>query len=141
MLRGRVERLPGKDVKRPAAGVRQTLPFGQIRLTTPQSFLGALAIFDVSHDPVPFNNVPVSITQRRNADKKPAIFAVGGTAEPQLVVEWLPSRGRSAEFLSVQIDVFRVNNTSPTFQIGFGYGQASVLLPLVRKIRVGSIGQ
>src|SRR5580692_6301855 len=87
------------------------------------------------------NVVPASITQRRNSDEKPAIFAVGGTAEPQLVVEWLPSRGRSAEFLSVQVDVFRVNNTSPTFQIGFGYGQAGVLLPLLSKIRVGSIGQ
>ncbi len=50
MLRGRVECLPGDDVKRPAAGVRQTLTFGQIRLTTPQSFLGALALSQIEHE-------------------------------------------------------------------------------------------
>ena len=74
-----------------------------------------------NQDPVPFDDVPAFIAQRRNAGEKPAIFAVGGTAEPQLVLEWLPSGGRSAVFFSVQIDVFRVNNTSLTFGIGFGY--------------------
>ena len=88
---------------------------------------------------MPFNNVPASIAQRRNADEKPAIFAVGGTAEPQLVLEWLPSGGRSAGFFSVQIDVFRVNSTSPTFGIGLGNGQAAVFPPLVSKISVGPI--
>src|SRR5260370_15635219 len=71
MLRRRVECLSGDDVKLPAAGVCQALTFGQILLAPLQCLLAAFALFDVSRDTVPLDDLAFSIPQRYGTTEEP----------------------------------------------------------------------
>src|SRR5260370_2308746 len=90
MLRRRVECLPGDDVKRPAAGVCQALTFGQILLAPLQCLLGAFALFDVTRDPVPLDDLAFSIPQRNGTREDPPAFPIRCPPIPQFTFPRFP---------------------------------------------------
>src|SRR6266516_166187 len=63
-------------VETPAAHMGKALPLGEIKLALLKRLLGALAIFDVSIDTIPFDDVSNFISQWQAAVQMPSILPI-----------------------------------------------------------------
>src|SRR6185295_2571195 len=59
----------------------------KLTLAPAKRFFGALTVFDVGVDAVPFDDLTVVITQRAGPEQKPSIFAVV-PAQPRFRLSW-----------------------------------------------------
>src|SRR5260370_28880457 len=64
------------NVPREAACVAQSLGFCQKMLVTPQGFFDSLAVLDVGHDTIPFDDISVVISQWLTAVQWPSVLAI-----------------------------------------------------------------
>ena len=69
----------------PVMRTAESLGFFQIMLVTPQGFFGALAVLDVGHDAIPFDDVSSVISQWQTAVQMPSILPIR-SAKPNLAV-------------------------------------------------------
>src|SRR5260370_40004246 len=99
MLRRRVECLSGDDVKRPGAGVCQALTFGQILLALLQCLLGTFALFEVSRDTVPLDDLAFSIPQWNGTREKPTVLPIPSSPIAQFIFARLARCQRASPFL------------------------------------------
>src|SRR5260370_16290693 len=113
MLRRRVECLPGDDVERPAAGVCQALTFGQILLAPLQCPLGPFALFDVSRDTVPLDDLAFSIPQRNGTREEPTVLPIRCPPIAHFVFESLARCQIGAPFLQLPLQVCWMNRGLP----------------------------
>src|SRR5258708_1756337 len=87
--------------------------FLQIARQYLQSFLGALAIFNVREGPVPSKNVCMRVPKWDTTHQKPAIFPVSGTTEARLVFEKVSGSNGNAPLLGMAHKIFRMDRTLP----------------------------
>src|SRR6266849_2640829 len=76
----RPEHLSRRDVAPETAGATQVLRVGEVRFTSPQVLLSALALVDICHQAVPADNAAFGITLRKPSHLAPSVHAIGSTA-------------------------------------------------------------
>src|ERR1700759_4783362 len=98
---------------------------GKIRL----ELFGALAIFNVVRDTVPFNDPAGFIPQWNGASQKPAILRICCAAVTHLNFEEPARRQRGMPFLDMPFEILDVNGVLPARSHGVLRREARVFPP------------
>src|ERR1700688_3206065 len=77
-----------------------------------ESLVGAFAIFNVGHDPVPLDDVSIFISERYSAVQMPAILPIRA-AETHLIFVRLASSNGFHPFTCMSLKIIRVNCRLP----------------------------
>src|ERR1700739_1888572 len=109
---GGPEVLVGGNVPPETACVAESLGFGEIMLATPQGFFDALAVLDVGHDAVPFDDVSFLIAQRQAAVQMPSISPVRA-AKTNLAFMRFAACNSRAPFAFVLLKIIRMDCLAP----------------------------
>src|SRR5712691_7910411 len=96
----------------PTAGLTQPLRLREIRFTPSEGLPGAFAIFDVGHDPIPLDDVSISISERHSAVQMPAILPIRA-AEAHLIFVRPAGNKCLHPFSCMSVKIVRVNYRLP----------------------------
>src|SRR6266446_1652235 len=77
-----------------AARVAQSLGFCQKMLVTPQGFVDSLAVLDVGHDAIPFDDTSVVISQWLAAVQMPSVSPIGSAKRNLVFMRFAACNGR-----------------------------------------------
>src|ERR1700730_7238433 len=89
------EVLVGGNVPPEAACMAESLGFGQTMLAPPQGFFNALAVLDVGHDAIPFDDVSIFIAQWQTAVQMPSVFPIRSAKTNLAFMRFAGGHGRA----------------------------------------------